>query len=188
MSHALRVGGRPTRIATAVITAVLLTPLGASADGVAGLEWEAPEGWAADSTRSMRAVTYVVPGAGGADDGECAVFYFGQGQGGSVDANVSRWLGQFRPAQGQTALDPSIESADVNGIPTTRVDVWGTFLFKAFPAAPRATEKPGYRMLAAIVEGPAGAVFFKLTAPETTANAGQAAFEAMIASLRSSGP
>ena len=43
--------------------------------------------------------------------------------------------------------------------------------------------KPGYRLLGAIVEGPEGAVFFKLTAPSRTAEAQRAAFEALLKSV-----
>jgi hypothetical protein len=50
--------------------------------------------------------------------------------------------------------------------------------------APQATKKPGYRMLAAIVEGQDAPVFFKLTAPAKTAAQAEAAFHEMIASLR----
>ena len=38
----------------------------------------------------MRAATYMVDGA------ECVVYFFGAGQGGSIEANVERWKGQFR--------------------------------------------------------------------------------------------
>ncbi len=50
--------------------------------------------------------------------------------------------------------------------------------------SPRAIPKPGYRMLAAIAQGTEGPVFFKLTAPEKTANAAEADFEKMLESLR----
>ena len=46
----------------------------------------------------MRVATYAVPGAKGAEAGECAVFFFGPGQGGGVDDNVARWAKQFEGA------------------------------------------------------------------------------------------
>ena len=66
----------------------------------------------------------------------------------------------------------------------TLVDVTGTYMFKPFPRARKATPKPGYRMLAAIAEGPKGNVFFKLTAPRKTADEAEAAFHKMLGSLR----
>ena len=169
-----------------IVAISLLTPLQAGADGSAGLEWTAPSAWTKAAPRPMRAATYEVPGDEGADAGECAVFYFGRGQGGSVEANMARWLGQFQAPAGESALLPTRDTREINGLAVTTLDVSGTFLFKPFPAAPRAVPKPGYRMLAAIVEGPQGAVFFKLTAPEATANAAEADFEKMLESIAAS--
>jgi hypothetical protein len=46
--------------------------------------------------------------------------------------------------------------------------------------------KPGYALLGAIVEGPAGRVFFKLTGPQKTVDASKAEFENMLKTLRKS--
>src|SRR5690349_6236034 len=82
-------------IRSAIALAILL-PFSAWADGAAGIQWTAPAGWKAQGSRPMRAATYSVPAAAGdSEDGECAVFFFGQGQGGAVDANLKRWIGQF---------------------------------------------------------------------------------------------
>ena len=52
------------------------------------------------SLRLERAATYE------AGDSECVVYFFGQGQGGSVDANLARWSSQFtsngKPAPAKT--------------------------------------------------------------------------------------
>jgi hypothetical protein len=45
-------------------------------------------------------------------------------------------------------------------------------------------KKAGYRLLGAIVEAPAGNVFFKLTGPAATIAAAQADFDALVASIR----
>ena len=49
-------------------------------------------------SKPMRKATYGIPAAPGAEAGECGVFFFGKGQGGSVDDNLSRWAGQFENA------------------------------------------------------------------------------------------
>ena len=72
----------------------------------------------------------------------------------------------------------------VNGIEVTTLDVSGTYLFKPFPMASQATKKRGYRMLAAIVQGPDAPIFFKLTAPANTAATAELGFRRMIDSLR----
>jgi hypothetical protein len=113
------------------------------------------------------------------------VYYFGPGQGGGVDANIQRWIGQFEAPDGGPAAKLAKRSqTSVNGIQATMLDLSGTYLFKPFPMAPQATKKPGYRMLAVIVEGKDAPVFFKLTAPAKTAAQAEPAFQAMIKSLQ----
>ncbi len=167
----------------AVLCGLLSSPLAAETAG--GLSWTAPSNWKAQP-KPMRAGNYAVPAAAGdSEDGECAVYYFGAGQGGSVDANVKRWIAQFQAPDGGPA-DKLAKTASetINGIKVTTVDLSGTYLFKPFPMAPKATPKPGYRMLAAIAEGSEAPLFFKLTAPKRTADAAEAAFRKMLASLQ----
>lgn len=156
----------------------------AAAEGAGGLSWTAPSGWTSQQ-RPMRAANYVVPAAGGdSEPGECAVYYFGPGQGGGVEANVQRWIGQFRaPGGGPAAKLAKRSSKTVGGVPLTLIDLTGTYMSKASPMAQKATPKPGYRMLAAIAEGPDAPIFFKLTAPEKTAAAAEARFHELIDSI-----
>ena len=165
-----------------VLTALCAAPLVAESAG--GLSWTAPKNWT-NQQRPMRAANYVIPAApGDAEPGECAVYYFGPGQGGGVDANIQRWIAQFQSPDGGSAASLAKRSEKtINGIKTTMLDLTGTYLYKASPMAPQATPKPGYRMLAAIVPGPDAPIFFKLTAPIKTAAAAEADFQAMLASI-----
>ena len=72
---------------------------------------------------------------------------------------------------------------DAENDPATVVDLSGTYLFSPTPMSPEKTSKPGYRMLGAIVEGPGGSLFFKLTGPEGTVAANVAGFDAMLSSI-----
>ena len=151
-----------------------------------GVKFDAPAAWTS-TPKPMRTANYTIPAApGDGQDGEMAVYYFGAGQGGGVDANVRRWLGQFVNSDGSplTADSAARSEQEVNGLNVTVLDVSGTYLFKPFPMAPRATPMPGYRMLAAIVQGPDAPIFFKLTAPAKTAEAVEPEFRKVIASLR----
>ncbi len=151
-----------------------------------GLRFDDPAGWTS-TPKPMRALNYTIPAAAGdTQDGEMAVYYFGPGQGGGVEANVRRWLGQFVNPDGSpmAASDAQRSDQQVNGMSVTVLDVQGTYLFKPFPMAPKATQVPGYRMLAAIVQGPDAPIFFKLTAPAKTAAAAEAQFRKIIASLQ----
>ncbi len=172
------------RLRTWALFAAMPTLLvGAEAGGV---QFADPSGWTS-APKPMRAANYAIPAAAGdRQDGEMAVFYFGPGQGGGVEANLRRWLGQFVKADGSpmSAGDAEREDQQVNGMAVTLLDVSGTYLFKPFPMAPKATPMPGYRMLAAIVQGPDAPIFFKLTAPAKTVAAAEAEFRKIIASLK----
>lgn len=156
------------------------------AGSAAGLSWTAPSGWKSEGPRPMRAATYAIKAApGDAEGGECVVNFFGPGQGGGVDANLKRWIGQFQaPGGGPADSLAKVSNKTVNGVQVTLIDLTGTYLFKPFPMAPQATPKPGYRMLAAMAEGPQGTVFFKFTAPKKTTDAAESQFHGMIESLR----
>ncbi len=173
------------RVLTLGVLSLVLSVAGL-AESAGGLIWTAPARWNAEGPRPMRAATYAVPAASGdSEGGECAVNYFGPGQGGGVDVNVKRWIGQFQaPGGGPADSLAKTSKKTINGIAVTIVDISGTYLFRAAPMAPQATPKPGYRMLAAIAEGPQAAVFFKLTAPKKTTDAAEAEFFKMLDSLK----
>ena len=158
----------------------------ASAESAGGLKWTAPKGWKAQPERPMRAATYTVPrAAGDPEDGEVAVFYFGPNQGGGVDANIKRWIGQFdAPGGGPADKLAKTSKATISGLPVTRIDLTGTYKASGGPMMQQAgAPKPGYRLLGAIVEGPQGAIFFKFTGPAKTVAANQTAFDSLIKSV-----
>ena len=134
----------------------------------------------------MRAANYVIPAAAGDSiDGELAVYYFGPGQGGGVEANIRRWIAQFQaPGGGPADALAKRSSKTVNGIEVTILHLTGTYMVKPFPMAPKATPTPGYRMLAAIAQGTDAPIFFKLTAPKKTADSVEADFNAIVDSLK----
>jgi len=169
---------------TALITALFL-PGAVLADSAAGIKWTAPASWKQEAARPMRAATYSIPASKGDSEGaEFAVFYFGPGQGGSVEANVQRWVGQFETADGKPLSAPATKKETVNGVPVTRLELQGTYLASVGPmAASGAVKKPGYKLLGAIAEAPGGPVFFKLTGPAKTVAAAKADFEKLVRSL-----
>src|SRR5262249_19332281 len=62
---------------------------------VAGIEWIVPAKWTPQGERTMRVATYTIPSAPTDPEvGECAVFFFGSGQGGDVQTNINRWISQ----------------------------------------------------------------------------------------------
>jgi hypothetical protein len=167
---------RKVAVAAAFLGAMAL----AAADSGGGVRWTAPAGWKAEAARPMRLATYSPPGGG-----ECGVYYFGQGQGGSVEANLNRWIGQFTGPDGKPARAAAkIKHRTVNGLNVTTVDVAGQYTGMGGPSIQSSAPVNGYRLLGAIVEGPQGAVFFKFTGPAKAVAANERAFEEMIQSLR----
>jgi hypothetical protein len=159
---------------------VLMSGLLLLAESASGVKWKAPAAWKNQGERPMRVATYTVPAAAGdKDPGELAIFYFGPGQGGGVQANIDRWEGQFT----QKTAAPKTSKSTVAGFPVTSVDVVGTYALSAGPMSPEKVNKPGYRMLGSIVEAPKGAVFFKFTGPAKTVAANEAAFQGMIKAI-----
>lgn len=154
------------------------------AEAVAGLKWTRPAGWNAETgTRPMRAATYTIPAAAGdKETAECAVYFFGEGGGGSIDANMARWKNQFHAPGGKPA-DAKIGKRIVHGLPVTTIDVSGEYSGMGGPMVAEKTLKPAYRMLGAIVEGPGGNVFFKFTGPAKTVSTNEPKFELLLSSV-----
>ena len=129
----------------------------------------------------MRVAEYNVPATGGGGDAECTVGTFGAHQGGSLDANVTRWVQQFGPIAGP----PTRTTRLVEGIPVTRVELAGSYHPMMMPGPSDAgAVQPGSRLIGAIVQGPAGEWFFKMTGPDATVKAAGPEFDAMIDSVR----
>lgn len=150
------------------------------AESASGVKWKAPTAWKSQGDRPMRAATYSAPAAAGdAEPGEVAVFYFGPGQGGGVQANIDRWIGQFPTKSGA----PKTTKSTVAGMGVTVIDVAGTYGASSSPMSQEKVNKPGFRMLGAIVEAPQGAVFFKFTGPAKTVASHEAAFQSMIKAI-----
>jgi len=160
---------------------IFLMALWLTADSGAGIQWTAPSNWKAEAQRPMRLATYTIPpAAGDSEPGECGVYYFGQGQGGSVEANITRWIGQF-----QFKEPAKRDQRTVHGLKVTTVDISGAYSGMGGPMAKGdAAPKPNYRLLGAIAEGPQGSIFFKFTGPAKTVAQNQAAFDKLLASLK----
>lgn len=107
--------------------------------------------------------------------------------GGSIDANVARWISQFRTAEGKPPGkdDVEVEKHKASGLEVVSVDLAGTYLDKPRGPFGPTQEKPDQRLLALIVPTPKhGTYFMKLTAPAATAKAAEKGFAAMIEGLK----
>ncbi len=130
----------------------------------------------------MRLAQYTLPKADGdAEAPTCVINTFGAGQGGTVDANIDRWVRQFDPA---SAGAVEKQRRDIHGLSVTLVELSGTWRGMTIPGAAPAPAKPAQRMLGAIVEHPSGLHFFKLVGPDASVARAKPAFLAMLETLR----
>lgn len=149
--------------------------------------YTAPEGWVAEHPSSnMRKAQFRLPGVAGLEDGELVVFHF-PGTGGSVQANLDRWYGQFKQPDGSATRDRAQpQQVQANGLNVTTVSVTGTFLKSQSPMMMSGPfdEMPDYLMWAAIVETANGPWFFKAVGPQKTMEHWQPSFDAFVQTLR----
>lgn len=152
-----------------------------------GLIWTTPPGWTAETPASaMRRAQYRIPGSAG--PGECAVFYFGPGEGGDAQSNAARWAGQFRRPDGKPIGDGfKTREIKVGDIPVLMVEVTGTYV-GGMGGTPSGPERPNQMLLGAIAKGPDANWFFRATGPKATMEAQRSAFEGMIRSLKRGQP
>ena len=152
----------------------------------AGLTFTAPAGWkTVPTSSSMRVAQYTLPRASGdAQDAELVVYYFG-GSGGTVEANIERWVGQMQQPDGRpSSAVAKRQSRTINGLKVTLVDVPGTYVAEMTPGAAARHNSPNFHLRAAVIETTNGPYFIKLTGPSKTVAASEKAFESFLASVK----
>jgi len=161
----------------ALSTALLLIgTLSAQAQSEAGLKWTAPPGWASQGAATFRVVTWKV------QDAECIVYFFGPGQGGSVEANLDRWKGQF--SQNGKPSEAKITRRAIHEVPMTTIDLSGTYTATGGQVKEGQGPQPNYRMIATVAEGKTGNLFIRFIGPEKTIAAELPKYEQLLASFQ----
>lgn len=137
------------------------------------LRYKVPEGWTVQKpTSDMRVAQYKLPkAAGDSEDALLVVYYFGQGQGGSAQANIDRWINQIQQPDGRPSKERAkTETLTISGLQVSTVDVAGNYAGGMSPDSAPANNKSIYRLRAAVIDTPKGSYFVKLTGPEGTVN------------------
>ena len=107
------------------------------------------------------------------------------GIGGGTDANVDRWIGQFRQPDGSPTRDAAdITTTTRDGLTITRVSVRGIFGAQMMPGQGEAMNAGGWRLLGAAVEHGGREIYVKLVGPEELLDANEERFDAFLGSLR----
>lgn len=164
---------RGMRIPIPIIIAALLCGVTLANNAAAQkseLKFRVPPGWVEEErTSSMRVAQYRLPKApGDTEDASLVLYYFGQGQGGSVNANIDRWIAQMKQPDGSPVKGAKDEHLEANGLKVTTVDLSGTYVAETAPGSGTFNNKPDYRLRAAVIETPNGSYFVKLVGPEKT--------------------
>ena len=105
--------------------------------------------------------------------------------GGSIEANIDRWIGQFTQADGKATRDRAkISKKMISGLEVHLVDISGNF--KDMPRGPfgPSVDREKYRMMAAIVVAGGGQFFFKFYGPEKTIAEHEKSFTSMVEGLK----
>jgi hypothetical protein len=150
------------------------------------LAFTAPADWTSRQPQSsMRVAEYQLPPTqGDKEPGELVIYYFG-GSGGSVEANVQRWLGQMQQPDGrESSAVAKRESRTVNELAVSLLDLSGTYVAETRPGSTERYNKPAFRMRTAVIQTPRGPYYVKLVGPEKTVARWNDAFATFIESVR----
>lgn len=152
--------------------------------GEGKIKLDVPDGWESQKPRTRIVdFEFSIPAVeGDENDGRVTVM----GAGGSVDANISRWIAQFvQPDRTATGDRTVREELKIAGQEVHMVDITGDF--KDQPRGPFGpTEmREKYRMLAAIiVTDKLGQYFIKAYGPRRTIAENEEAFKSLVNSLK----
>ena len=164
----------------ALLVVALLSIVIARADDpavfdVGGLKFKRPADWKwVEVTSPMRKAQLKIPGASADQSADITFFHFGAGGGGDVASNAQRWLAQFKSLEGVSKIEPQ----EIAGTKVTLVTTEGSFS-SGMPGGPTAVVENA-ALLGAIIEGPDGSVFIKMTGPAALVKGSRAKFMEFI--------
>jgi len=152
-----------------------------------GMKFQSPKSWKSSQPKSQmrRAQLTVDPIEGDDYPAELIVFAF-PGGAGSVEANIKRWQNLFKDKDGNL---PAIESKTVKGKNTdiTRVETSGDYHPAQFPGARPEPERPGARLLGAIVMTEDVGYYVRMVGPNKTMVKLRPDFDALLSSIEVEG-
>lgn len=143
-----------------------------------------PAGWTSRAPASaMRLAEFVVASPDATAPGaEVVVYFFGKGQGGTVESNLARWKAQFSNPSG--APVPETVTRDSSGaFPITIAEYRGTYA-RGIGAGSPDQARPDQALVAGIAETPRGTLFIQLFGPAGRVAAERDAFVRFLKGLR----
>ena len=148
------------------------------------LTFTAPAEWKPRPAASTMRVAEFVPARapGDSEDADVIIYFFGR-MPGSVQANIDRWVGQFK-TEGPSPAKVSPETSTINGLKVTMMAIEGTYIAEVKPGSAERYNKPNFRMRAAVVETPKGPYFIKLTGPTASVKQASPGYDQFLKSLK----
>ena len=148
------------------------------------LKYRAPKAWTQEKPKMpMRLDQYRITPQGSILEATLSVYTF-PGMVGGVDANLERWIGQFKD-DGKRELG-EIQQFNYRGLPVTIVYISGTYVRSLAPMLANAPteEVSNQGLLAAIVELKEKKYFFKMIGDKDAVYAETDRFDELISSLK----
>jgi hypothetical protein len=134
---------------------------------VGGLTFAIPDRWVSEPPEGPARVAqwHIPPPRGQAGEGlEVVVFFFGPGVGGSAQENIDAWTSTVTTTDGR-AITPDTRKREVAGHRITQALLDGIYSQASLqPGIPPAV-KPACGLLGAVVENPAGNIYWRVTGP-----------------------
>lgn len=137
--------------------------------------FRAPQG-----SSGMRVAEYSVPGADGGDQADIIVYQFPGG--GTLQANVERWKGQFKRAD-NAPIEATMQEIDAGGIKVVVAELAGDYRGMG-----KSEYAPDQILLAGMIETDGNPVFVQLVGPSKTVQANREAFLAMMRGIKVAEP
>lgn len=163
-----QIAARDAQLGTAASQAA-----GATLGELPGLDYTTPEGWTAVTPgNAMRLAEF--------DAGGATVVL--STAGGSVDANIDRWLGQIVDQNGAPVGAESRTDRTVAGLDATVIESNGAYLDGAGMGA--TTRRENHGLIGAIIQTPGQLTFIKMTGPADRVEAQRDAFTRLLDGMR----
>lgn len=106
----------------------------------------------------MRLAQFAMPDD---EQAEVIVFYFGAGQGGGPEANIARWVGQFRPVNGKPVQPMVTKMKTTGGFQVTWVEIQGDYA-RGVGVGPIGEYRSDQMLIAGVTQTPRGNLYFQL--------------------------
>src|SRR6187551_3319581 len=111
----------------------------------AGIKFDSPAGWVSKApSSSMRVADWTLPKVDGdKDDATVTLYYFGT-TGGTVQANIDRWISQMTQPDGKPTKDlaRTATMTSTSGLKISTFDVAGTYVAEKTPGSPEHYNEP----------------------------------------------